>query len=228
MKARLPYNLAALATGVSLLAGAAAAQSIYIEQVGTDNGRGILGGRIHQTSEAARMSITQAGEDNDFSIDQSGLGAHEANIVQAGSDNLASITQSEDAPNVATILQGGLANSASITQASLTNGHAAFISQNGSGNGAYVNQSGGGHNATIAQKGDGNSASLSQTGDDNSATFSQDGDGNSMSGAQSGSGNTLALTQIGNGLSTPTVTQTGGSSIAVTQTMIDPIFVLPK
>lgn len=96
------------------------------------------------------------------------------------------------------------------------------IYQRGSGNAASVRQFGMQglmNEAILSQDGSGNIMRLEQSGAGNRAELEQTGDGNAMDARQIGDGNVLRWTQTGSGLPDLGITQTGGQTMAIRQTV---------
>ena len=167
-------------------------KNVFITQVGEENRAS-----VQQQSVRGYASVSQQGESNNAEVEQHGVELAYADLSQDGTANDARVAQSGLAPNVAYVSQEGVGNRVVSLQ---------------SNEGAVYNA------ARMRQAGNGNVMTLAQSGDDNQADLAQDGNDNSMSAQQSGSGNRLEWTQQGDNLSAPTVIQTGGSSIQVTQT----------
>ena len=160
--------------------------------------------------------VSQIGEDNQVTLRQSGEA--QADVQQFGFANSARITQSAISEVRASLSQIGGENVALLDQTGA--GSAMLIvQQNGRSNSAVALQNGdNAYNAAqLTQAGDGNSVVLTQYGSSNEAALSQFGNSNRMSVEQSGSGNSLEWAQVGNNLSAPTVSQSGGSSMQITQ-----------
>ena len=164
---------------------------VYIEQIGSSNEA-----TFSQNTTAQNARAIQNGNDNSAEVDQFDNGDHFASVEQTGDDNSASIAQEGDGPTGAIVTQNGTDNTAVLAQRDTGNiGSLAEVVQTGAANGAL----------------------LVQDGSDNQATLTQNGDNNTMTAFQLGNGNRLDWTQNGNGLPDLGITQTGNSTMFVTQ-----------
>ena len=187
-----PGEGGAASPGSSITLPVATGKNVFISQVGQENRTS-----VEQHTEAGYASVAQQGENNNAEVVQHGVALTYADVSQGGIANYASVAQSGLAPNVVHVGQEGNDNRLISTQSNA---------------GAIYNA------ARMSQTGDGNVMSLTQSGDDNQADLAQVGNDNSMFAEQTGAGNRLEWTQQGDNLSAPTIIQTGGSSIEVTQT----------
>jgi len=164
---------------------------VYVEQIGTSNQAA-----FDQATPDQNARAIQNGNSNTAQINQFDAGEHFASIEQDGDDNTASIAQEGNGPTGAIVSQTGDDN-------------AVILAQRDTGAVGTL--------AEIVQTGAANSATLVQDGSDNQATLTQNGDNNTMTAFQLGAGNRLDWTQNGNGLPDLGITQTGNSTMFVTQ-----------
>jgi hypothetical protein len=191
---RRPRSLACLlAAGVSLwAAGAGAAdRSAYVAQIGEGN-RVV----IRQDGGPASASVSQRGDANSLTAEQTSQGSSEVAALQWGSGNTATLRQDGQGDNRIDLRQQGDGNRALVGQSAGSDANIAWLQQDGADN----------------------RMRLRQDGDDNSATLAQDGTGNAMSAAQLGGENRLTWEQKGNNLSDLQITQHGGQTMTVIQT----------
>lgn len=176
-------------------------RGVFVAQIGTTNRAD-----VNQRSSASFARVVQDGKSNAVSVTQEAGGSHYAAVAQAGDENMVSASQSG------------------------TGQTALFLAQQGNGNVANVSQADTGLSysaAAIQQNGNGNQLTLLQDGSDNQARLTQDGNDNAMTALQLGDNNRLEWSQIGDGLPDLGVTQDGGSTIQITQSVTGAAFAPP-
>lgn len=171
---------------------------------------GAAGSTIAQRGSYNTALVLGTGSDNRFAVDQTGgNGANLVAVVQRGNGNTAAADQTN----------AGLAGDPALARQFATGAQALQIS--GPMLGLVQTVRGmllGNANASLQiQVGDNNSATVEQTGQSNLAIQTQIGNDNIMSARQIGANNVLVHTQIGDGLVSPTITQTGGMTLVLTQ-----------
>jgi hypothetical protein len=161
--------------------------------------------------------ITQIGDAGRASIRQS-ANTQYARIDQDGANNDADITQADDGAHYAALAQTGDGNVVDLSQSGI-GVQVALLQQAGDGNAMQFGQHGGivSSGVLATQTGDRNTMALLQSGDNNQAWLTQNGSGNAMTATQTGGNNQLAWTQNGDNHSDLAIDQTGGQSVAVTQ-----------
>lgn len=171
-----------------------------VEITGSGNNANGYARTVEQTGEGSSAEISVLGDDNRFSVSQTGANGPANNLAMidiVGNENEAAISQINDLgalySNTAYIQQAGDRNAAFITQVTADTAGQLFGTDN---------------LASITQRGDENYAEVQQHGTGNEAGIEQDGDNNFGSITQLGVGSSLVLNQYGNNKSFE-LTQTG-------------------
>ena len=137
--------------------------------IGQDNGIA-NSALIRQSDDENRAEIIQSGSDNEANTTQSGTaffaGHAEAFVTQTGNDNISTVEQSTDGGQFIEVVQTGDFNVSTVFQgrSGISSGNEVNLIQIGNGNTSLIDQGFNSDNnlADVLQEGNGNSSTISQ------------------------------------------------------------------
>ena len=189
-------------SGLPLAAQSAPERGVFVTQIGEESRVVIV-----QRNGDSFAQVAQDGDNNQTDLSQEGTASHRAVIAQDGDDNTIDAAQDGDGSTELAIAQDGNGNTALVVQRE---------------DSARMQSA-----ATLVQRGNDNRIDLGQDGSDNQAELTQVGDDNAMTASQLDNGNRLVWVQTGDGLSDLQITQTGGSTMQITQSNVGAAFAPP-